>query len=62
MADLRIWKPWYARIPGATVAAIGTVIAFPCLVFMLPAVFGISLIDLGLHMMRRKEVESGSGK
>ncbi len=57
MTNLNYWKPWYARIPGAFVAAVGTVIAFPLLVpvmiFGLPLMGGIYLMDKGLDMMQR---------
>lgn len=49
MADLTKWKPWYARIPGAAVAAVGTVLMAP----YTPLLLGLWLMDRGLNMMRR---------
>jgi len=57
MADLRSWRPWYGRIPGTIVWAIGTVLGFVAAPFAIvglaPFLAALWLMDLGLRMLRR---------
>lgn len=54
MADLKKWKPWYARIPGAAVASVGTVLAYGGLILAVPCLLGAFLMEVGGNMMKRK--------
>lgn len=60
MADLKKWKPWYARIPGATVATIGTVLCAVGIFLAAPFFLGLWLMNLGGDMMQRKPQDAGS--
>ena len=54
MADLNIWKPWYARVPGACVVLVA--FAAMLVLFAPTAAFAAAywLSSLGFGLMRRK--------
>lgn len=53
MADLRIWKPWYKRIPGAALVATGTALVIVGFVLSIPFFIGAGLISYGTELMRK---------